>query len=81
MEGRWLRCLRRLKVRKFLDDHRSHKAANDRAAPEDIAMDEAPTADGGAEAKDAPAPESKPAAAPPTTGGSGGGKKKKKGKK
>ena len=44
-------------------------------------MDEAPVADAGAEAKDAPAPESKPAAAPPTTGGSGGGKKKKKGKK
>jgi hypothetical protein len=43
-------------------------------------MDEAPAVDGGAEAKDAPAPETKPAA-PTTTGGSGGGKKKKKGKK
>ena len=64
-----------------MDDHRSHSAANVQAAPEDVAMDEVPTADGGAEAKDAPAPESKPAAAPPTTGGSGGGKKKKKGKK
>ena len=64
-----------------MDDHRSHNAANGHAAPEKVAMDEAPTADGGAEVKDAPAPESKPAAAPPTTGGSGGGKKKKKGKK
>jgi hypothetical protein len=43
-------------------------------------MDDAPAADGGPEAKDAPAPETKPAA-PTTTGGSGGGKKKKKGKK
>lgn len=47
------------------------------AALEDIAMDEGPVADGGAEAKDAPAPETKPA--PQTT--TGGGKKKKKGKK
>jgi len=43
-------------------------------------MDEAPAADAGAEVKDAPATETKPAA-PATTGGSGGGKKKKKGKK
>jgi len=43
-------------------------------------MNEAPTADGDAEAKDASAPETKPAA-PATTGASGGGKKKKKGKK
>lgn len=58
-----------------------YNAANSEAALEDVAMGEAPTADGGAEAKDAPAPETNPAAAPPTTGASGGGKKKKKGKK
>jgi hypothetical protein len=58
-----------------------YNTANDQAAPEDVAMDEAPAADGGAEAKDAPAPEAKPAAPLATTGGSGGGKKKKKGKK
>jgi hypothetical protein len=57
-----------------------YNAANDKAVPEEVAMDDAPAADGGAEAKDAPAPETKPAA-PTTTGGSGGGKKKKKGKK
>lgn len=49
-------------------------------ALEDVAMDEAPAADG-AETKEQAAPEvSKPA--PNTTGGGGGGgKKKKKGKK
>jgi hypothetical protein len=57
-----------------------YNAANGRVAPEEVVMDEAPAADGGADAKDTPAPESKPAA-PTTTGGSGGGKKKKKGKK
>ena len=57
-----------------------HNTANGQAALEDVAMDEVPAADAGADAKDAPAPETKPAA-PTTTGGSGGGKKKKKGKK
>jgi hypothetical protein len=57
-----------------------YNTANGQAVPEEVAMEEAPAADGGAEAKDAPAPETKPAAST-TTGGSGGGKKKKKGKK
>lgn len=43
-------------------------------------MEDAAAADG-AEAKDEPAQEVKPAPAPPAATGGGGGKKKKKGKK